>query len=315
MRDPSIKTSRMQSHVNIDNLQSNPSYDSSSTNDQLGPQTINISSKISLELTEKIMDELSIVGGSASIKKAQAVAMIRLAGGLHLVHNSIIVNAELPTERAAKWLKKTLEDLYQCSSILLTMHRALPMNQGGYPYVVRVLRQGARLAVLTGLLDRNKRAVRGFPITLMNGNRDELIAIWRGAFLARGRVADPKIKNLLTVSCTGPHVALALSEIAKHLGIQTHTTKVDDIYRISVVDRADIHQLLVMMNAQESAKLWEVQDLVHASTSGNGTQEDNTQENSRQNEGIKKEISMSNIDMQSGENIAKNPVYSGVSSL
>lgn len=229
---------------------------STHTADTVHSNSVSITSSISAELTEKIMSELAIIGGSPSIKKAQAVTMIRLAGGLHLVHNSIVVNAELPTERAAKWLKKTLEDLYKCSSMLLTMHRALPMEQGGHPYVIRVLQQGARLAVQTGLLDKNKRPVKGLPMTLMNGNREELAAIWRGAFLARGRVADPIKKDFLMVSCSGAHVALALSEIAKHLGIMTHTSKVDDIYRISLSDRESIYQLLLLMNAQESAQLW-----------------------------------------------------------
>ena len=59
-------------------------------------------------------------------------------------------------------------------------------------YLVRVIDGGETLARQTGLLDARRRPVRGLPNRLTTGSREELAAVWRGAFLAARLAHRPR---------------------------------------------------------------------------------------------------------------------------
>ena len=93
-------------------------------------------------------------------------------------------------------------------------------------YLVRVIDGGETLARQTGLLDARRRPVRGLPNRLTTGSREELAAVWRGAFLAHGSLTDPGRSSALEVSCPGNEAAMALVGAAGRLKISAKAREV-----------------------------------------------------------------------------------------
>ena len=59
--------------------------------------------------------------------------------------------------------------------------------------------------------------IRGLPNRLTTGSRDELAAVWRGAFLAAGSLTDPGRSAALEITCPGNESAMALVGAAGRL--------------------------------------------------------------------------------------------------
>ena len=79
-------------------------------------------------------------------------------------------------------MRKDLAELYGVRSDVSRRLR-LRLRRTSH-YLVRVLDGGETLARQTGLLDARRRPIRGLPNRLTTGSREELAAVWRGAFLA-----------------------------------------------------------------------------------------------------------------------------------
>ncbi|HEY4993266.1 MAG TPA: DNA-binding protein WhiA, partial [Nakamurella sp.] len=64
-------------------------------------------------MTATVKDELSRVAVSkVSARKAEVSALLRFAGGLHIVAGRVIVEAELDTGAVARRLRKEIGELY-----------------------------------------------------------------------------------------------------------------------------------------------------------------------------------------------------------
>ena len=97
----------------------------------------------------------------------------------------------------------------------------------GERFAVRVVNGGETLARQTGLLDNRRRPVRGLPNKLTTGNRDDLAAIWRGAFLAAGSVSEPGRSASLDIACPSGEAGMALVGAVRHrIGIQAKQCEV-----------------------------------------------------------------------------------------
>lgn len=143
-----------------------------------------------MPLTADVKDELAAIEVSkTTVRAAELATILRFAGGLHLISNRIAVEAELDTAALARRVRKDLAELYGVRSEG-TMVSASGSRQATH-YLVRVLDGGETLARQTGLLDARRRPIRGLPNRLTTGSREELAAVWRGAFLARGTLTDP----------------------------------------------------------------------------------------------------------------------------
>lgn len=122
---------------------------------------------------------------------------------------------------------------------------------------MRVLEAGETLARQTGLMDARRRPVRGLPNRLTTGNREDLAAIWRGAFLASGTLTDPGRAAALEVTCPGNEAAMALVGAASRLGIAAKGREVRGVHRVVIRDGEAIGQMLTAMGAARTTADWE----------------------------------------------------------
>ena len=120
-------------------------------------------------------------------RKAEVSAMLRFAGGLHIVGGRIVVEAELDTGAAARRLRRDIAEVYgHASEVAVVAPGGL---RKGSRYVVRVVKDGEALARQTGLLDGRGRPVRGLPPQVVSGS-----TVRRRGRLAR-RVPGPRLAD------------------------------------------------------------------------------------------------------------------------
>jgi DNA-binding protein WhiA len=185
-------------------------------------------------MTAEVKDELSrLVINSVSARRAEVAALLRFAGGLHIVAGRVVVEAEVDLGVIARRLRK------------------------GTRYVVRVAQDGEALARQTGLLDLRGRPVRGLPAQVVGGSVGDAEAAWRGAFLAHGSLTEPGRSSSLEISCPGPEAALALVGAARRLGVSAKAREVRGSDRVVVRDGEAIGALLTRMGAQDTRLTWE----------------------------------------------------------
>src|SRR5699024_717579 len=120
----------------------------------------------------------------------------------------IVVEAELDSAAAARRLRSFIHELYSLDSEMVVINAS--GIRRSTRYAVRVVKDGEALARLTGLVDQQRRPVRGLPPTVVAGSMAGAVAVWRGAFLARGSLTEPGRSMALEVTCPGSEAALAL---------------------------------------------------------------------------------------------------------
>ena len=154
-----------------------------------------------MAMTAAVKDELSRLSVTRPCcRKAEISALLRFAGGLHLVGGDggpgggrapsrIVVEAELDTGSTARRLRKELAEVYGHASDVHVV--AAGGLRKWNRYVVRVSKDGEGLARQAGLVDGNGRPVRGLPPQVVSGGTCDAAAAWRGAFLAHGSLTEP----------------------------------------------------------------------------------------------------------------------------
>jgi DNA-binding protein WhiA len=209
-----------------------------------------------MAMTAAVKDELAhLEVTKPCCRKAEVSAMLRFAGGLHIVAGRIVVEAELDTGAAARRLRKDISEIYgQGSEVVMVQGNGL---RKGSRYVLRVVKDGEALARQTGLIDGRGRPVRGLPPQVVSGGSCDAVAAWRGAFLAHGSLTEPGRSSALEVTCPGPEAALALVGAARRLGIAAKAREVRGVDRVVIRDGDAIGALLTRLGAHESLMAWE----------------------------------------------------------
>src|ERR1700692_65170 len=207
-------------------------------------------------MTAGVKDELSrLIVNLVSARKGEADALLRFAGGLHIVSGQVIVEAEVDLGIIARRLRKDIFDLYGYNTVVHVLSASgIRKNTR---YVVRVAKDGEALARQPGVLDLRGRPVRGLPAQVVGGSIGDAEAAWRGAFLAHGSLTEPGRSSALEVSCPGPEAALALVGAARRLGISAKAREVRGADRVVVRDGDAIGALLTRMGAQDTRLTWE----------------------------------------------------------
>ena len=209
-----------------------------------------------MALTADVKDELAKLQiGKTSVRAAEVASTLRFAGGLHTIGGRIAVEAELETQASASRVRKDLAEVYGVRSEGAIV--APSGNRKTPGYVVRVVDGGETLARQTGLLDARRRPIRGLPNRLTTGSKDDLAAVWRGAFLAAGSLTDPGRSASLEIVCPGNEAAMALVGAAGRLHIAAKVREVRGQHRVVVRDGESISALLVLMGATETVSAWE----------------------------------------------------------
>lgn len=98
-----------------------------------------------MAMTARVKDELSrLTVTKPCCRKAEVSAILRFAGGLHIIGGKIVVEAELDTAAAARRLRRDLTDMYGHRSELVVLSAG--GLRRGTRYVVRVEEDGESLA-------------------------------------------------------------------------------------------------------------------------------------------------------------------------
>ncbi|SFR77078.1 hypothetical protein SAMN05428970_2176 [Agromyces sp. CF514] len=209
-----------------------------------------------MALTADVKEELARVEVSkTSVRAAELASVLRFAGGLHIISGRIAIEAELDSPTTAKRVTRDLGELYgvRPDVSVIAPSGIRRSNQ----FLLRVLDGGETLARQTGLLDARRRPVRGLPNKLTTGSRDEVAAVWRGAFLAHGSLTDPGRSAALEITCPGNETAMALVGAAGRLGISAKAREVRGVHRVVIRDGEAISSMLSLMGASGTVRNWE----------------------------------------------------------
>jgi cell division protein WhiA len=207
-------------------------------------------------LTADVKDELARLEISkTTVRAAELATILRFSGGLHIISGRIAVESELESPIIVHRVRKDLAELYNVRSEAAAVSSAGARRASHY--LVRVVDGGETLARQTGLLDARRRPIRGLPNRLTTGSREELAAIWRGAFLATGTLTDPGRSAALEVTCPANEAAMALVGAAGRLGIAAKAREVRGVHRVVVREGEAISAMLVLMGATASVTSWE----------------------------------------------------------
>jgi DNA-binding protein WhiA len=206
-------------------------------------------------LTAEVKEELAAIeSGKTTLRAAELATVLRFSGGLHVISGRIAVESELESEQLARRVRKDIAELYGVRAEV-SIVSASGARRTSY-YLVRVLDGGETLARQTGLLDARRRPIRGLPNRLTTGSREELAAVWRGAFLAAGSLTDPGRSAALEITCPGNEAAMALVGAAGRLRIAAKAREVRGVHRVVIRDGEAISAMLVLMGAAKSVESW-----------------------------------------------------------
>ncbi len=217
-------------------------------------------------LTHAVKDELATVRTRLiSSVIAEVSTIFRFAGGLQINGGKVAVHAELGHAGAARHLWELVTQIFNVEPELLSV--SSPMRQGNH-YIVRVSKDGERIARRLGLLDTYGRPVRGLPPSIVGGSKADGAAAWRGAFLARGSLMEPGRNAALEVVCPGLEAAYALGGLARRMEIPYRARESRGAHRVDIREGDAIAEMLTRMGANDAVLRWEelrVEREVHGS--------------------------------------------------
>ncbi|MGO1622492.1 DNA-binding protein WhiA [Flaviflexus sp.] len=206
-------------------------------------------------LTPAVKDELASVESSmASATVAEIATMFRFAGGIHINSGRVALQAELGHAGSARRLRELVHRVYRVEPEL---HTVASGSRGAHHYVVRIGRDGERIARRIGLIDTYGRPVRGLPPTVVGGSKADAAASWRGAFLARGALLEPGRNASLEVICPGLEASYALGGLARRLDITYRARESRGAYRVDIREGDGIAAMLTRMGANDAVIRWE----------------------------------------------------------
>lgn len=209
-----------------------------------------------MAMTAAVKDELSRVAVSKPCcRRAELAALLRFAGGLHIVSGRVVVEVEVDHGNVARRMRAEINEIFGYpSEIYVLAPGGLRKNSR---YIVRVVRDGEALARQIGLLDVRGRPVRGLPPQVVSSARCCSASAWRGAFLAHGSLTEPGRSSSLEITSPGQEAALALVGAARRLGIASKAREVRGVERVVVRDGDSISGLLTKIGAHNSLLDWE----------------------------------------------------------
>jgi DNA-binding protein WhiA len=209
-----------------------------------------------MAMTAAVKDELSRVDvAKPCCRQSEMAALLRFAGGLHIVSGRVVVEAELDTNAVARRMRREITEVfgYTCEIHVLASGGLRKSSH----YILRVVKDGEALARQTGLLDVRGRPVRGLPPHVVRGPVCCAVAAWRGAFLAHGSLTEPGRSCALEITCPGPEAAQALVGLARRLSLTAKAREVRGVDRVVVKDGDAIGALLTRIGAHTSVLTWE----------------------------------------------------------
>ena len=209
-----------------------------------------------MALTAKVKDELlRATGGGLDARAAEATALIRFGGEFQPSEHGVAIVADFEEEAVARRLAGTLTDLCAVEASV----DLIPASSGNREsrYEVRVDDGAADVIRRLKLVTASGHPVVGMPRQVISGEMSGVEAAWRGAFLARGRLAEPGRTATLEVACPGQEAALALVGLARRMGLTAKTRETRGIERVTLREGEAIGILLSRMGAPATRIEWD----------------------------------------------------------
>lgn len=209
-----------------------------------------------MSLTADVKAELvAIRDPRPTVRVAELTALLRFAGGLHSIAGRVAVEAEVDTPDLARRTARDIAEIYGVRPELARIQGS-GSREGEY-FAVRVVDGGETLARQTGLLDIRRRPVRGLPNKLTTGSRDDLAAVWRGAFLASGSLSEPGRSASLEIACPTGEAGMALVGAAHRIGVAAKAREVRGVPRVVIREAEAIRGMLLAIGAVQTAAEWD----------------------------------------------------------
>ncbi|MDO4887091.1 MAG: DNA-binding protein WhiA [Actinomycetaceae bacterium] len=217
-------------------------------------------------LTQTAKDELSLIRPRALTSViAEVSTMFRFAGGFQVVGGKVALHAELSHQGSVKHLRDLAIQAFSVEPEVATVSSATRQSTH---YLLRITRDGERIARRLGLLDTHGRPVRGLPPSIVGGSKADGAAAWRGAFLARGSLLEPGRNASLEVVCPSLEAAYALGGLARRMDIAYRARESRGAHRVDIREGDAIAEMLTRMGANDAVIHWEelrVEREVHGS--------------------------------------------------
>ncbi|WOF21753.1 DNA-binding protein WhiA [Microbacterium betulae] len=209
-----------------------------------------------MSLTADVKAELITVRDPRpSVRIAETTALLRFSGGLHSIAGRVAVEAELDSPHLARRVARDIAEIYGVRPEIA--HIQGSGSRDGEHFAVRVVDGGETLARQTGLLDQRRRPVRGLPNRLTTGTRDDLAAIWRGAFLGAGSLSEPGRSASLDIVCPTNEAGMAIVGAAGRIGISAKARDVRGVPRVVIREADGIRGMLQAIGAVRVAADWD----------------------------------------------------------
>lgn len=206
-------------------------------------------------LTVTLKDELSAVfPRTASSMTAEVSVMFRFAGGLQINDGVVTLQAELDHPGAARHMCELIKAVFSVDADLVVVKN---FGRAGNTYVVRITKNGERIARRLGLLDTLGRPVRGLPAQIVGGSKADAAAAWRGAFLARGSLMEPGRNAALELTCPSLEAAYGIGGLARRLESPYRAREARGAYRVDIREGDAISDMLSRMGSNDGVLLWE----------------------------------------------------------
>ncbi len=211
-----------------------------------------------MALTASVKDELSRLDiKKSSVRKAEVSAMLRFAGGLHIISGRIVIEAEVDLASTARRLRAAIAEVYGHQSEIIVVSGGA-CGGGGAVTSSALCATAKHLPAKRACWMAGGDLCGGLPSAVVNGSAADAEAVWRGRFPGPWFTHGTGGDHRLEVTCPpGPESALALVGAARRLGIQAKAREVRGVDRVVIRDGDTIAALLTRMGAHDALMVWE----------------------------------------------------------
>lgn len=195
--------------------------------------------------------------GSAASRSAELSTILRFAGGLHLISGKLAIEIELESSQLAQRVSRAIKELFGIQADLTASPPANSRRAGAVQ--LRVVKDGELLARQSGLLDTRGRPTLGLPAQLVSSGSTEAVAVWKGAFLVQGSIAEPQKSGTFEVVAPTNEAAMALVGVGRRIGVEGKVREVRGAFRVVVRDPESVDNLLSAFDCSHLLPEWQSQ--------------------------------------------------------
>lgn len=201
--------------------------------------------------TSDVLIELSARPLSARCcRRAELAAVLRFAGFLSGTDGHVVVSADFDS----LWLAQRMAAVLGQTSMtrLDTPTTAASRRRDPRRHTVVLARDDQHLAELSGLLDPGRRPMLAQP-RWGKLDRCDVKSLWRGAFLARGRLRRMAAMQVVEVRCPDAGATTTLVDLAHALGVRVKQRRFCGSPVVIVKDPDSVRTLLRRIGAPHCA--------------------------------------------------------------